>query len=97
MRLPVCAGGPGHGRRNRGLLQDGTCQGFRGQDFFLTLLLCEISHDQAHALKVIDSEAITRQKCRYECTVDGLKYDLSPAAAAYTTLEKRHKALQLTW
>jgi hypothetical protein len=35
----------GDDKRFRCLLQDGTCQGFRDQDLFLALLLCEISDD----------------------------------------------------
>ena len=72
----------GDDERSRRLFQDSTCQSFRDQDLFLTLLLRKISDDQTYALEVIDLEAIAGYKCRYERAIHRLQLYLSAAVAA---------------
>ncbi len=81
----------------RRLFQDSTRQSFRDQDLFLTLLLREISDHQTHTLKVVDSEAIAGQKCRYQRTVRRLQRHLTPAVAPCPAVEERHKVGQVAW
>src|SRR5262245_15738598 len=83
--------------RFRHLLQTGACQGFRGQEIFLALLLRKIGDDQTYGLKVVDLEAIKGQKGRHERAVHRLHCDLSPAVIVCPALEKRHKVWQVTW